>query len=810
MQGRRLNMNRFKGLLEEKGVVLLDGGMGTMLQAAGMPAGVPPEKFCLANQDVLRNIHREYLKAGANIITTCTFGASSFKLPRNMDVRETNRALARIACACTEEAGADRLLAVGGDVGPSGFFARPLGDVEPEILIAAFEEQIRGLVEGGVDFIFMETQFDLAEIRAAIIACRRVCSLPVMASMTFEDGRCLTGSTPEIFAETMLNMGIQAVGTNCSLGPEEMKPVVETMLDVCPAPVMAEPNAGLPQLVEGRTIFPLGPEEFASKTAVFAEMGVKVLGGCCGTTPAHISALRKKVDSIILPARHLPQFRGITLTSRTEMLCIGRSEPLVIIGERINPTGKPKLADQLREGNLSLALQMADEQLAKGAKALDVNVGAPLVDETILLPKLVCALIERTQAPLSLDSAEAKAIEAALPFWPGSCLVNSISGEKNRMEELGPICRDSGSPFILLPLAGGELPVYARDRIAIAERLLLEAAELGIPQRLILVDILALAVSSAPDAGRECLYMADWCAEKGLPASIGLSNISFGLPARALLNSVFLAMARGAGLACCIANPGVETLRQTVDAIGTLEGYKGATDIFIDAYRDWKPGEAVNTASKEETKPKSLYDCVLLGDRENIEQILEEELASGKDPFDLVNAVLVPAINEVGERYARKEYFLPQLIRSAETMKAAFARLTPLLKKSGGAEKKPVIVMATVEGDIHDIGKNIVSLLLGNHGFEVIDAGKDVPAAEIVECAIRNSADVIGLSALMTTTMTRMKDTIQLLKEKKLPIKVMVGGAAVTQAFADSIGADRYCETAVDSVAAAREFTAAV
>lgn len=796
--------NRFLTILKSGKILLLDGGMGTMLQAAGMPSGMSPEKFCLNRPEVLRGIHKAYIEAGADIITSCTFGSSAFKLEPGMEAIQVNRRLASIAVQCAREYACDKPVLVAGDVGPCGLFAKPLGDVEPERMIAVFEEQIRGLWEAGVDLIFLETQFDLAEARAAAVACRHVCDLPVLASMTFEEGRSLTGSTPEIFAETMLNLGVAALGSNCSLGPVEMFPVGRELLKVSDAPVMIEPNAGLPRLVDGKTVFPMGPEAFAVETAKFAEMGARILGGCCGTTPEHIRALANLVAG--MEARPLPRSHkgAICLTSRSCIARIGGDEPLVIIGERINPTGKPALAADLQAGGATLALEMASAQLDAGASVLDVNVGAPMVDEETMLAKLVSALVASVQAPLSLDSANAAAIAKALPFWPGSCLVNSISGEGARMAELGPFCRDFGSPFILLPLAGAQLPVLASERIAIVEKLLTQAADLGIPERLVMVDILALAASSAPDAANQCLKMAQWCRERHLPCVIGLSNISFGLPARALLNSVFLAMARGAGLSSCIANPQMQTIRQTADAMSVLQN--GPTDDFIAGYAGWKAGAAVEKPAGVKAEIHNLYDCVLFGDKEHAKKQIEMELASGKQPFELVNDILIPAINEVGERYARKEYFLPQLIRSAETMKTAFAMLLPLLEAARGPEKRPVIVMATVEGDIHDIGKNIVSLLLGNHGFEVVDAGKDVPAEDIVDCAIRHNAGLIGLSALMTTTMVRMEDTIRLLRERNLPIKVMVGGAAVTQDFADSIGADRYCETAVDSVAAAREF----
>ncbi|SCM70748.1 Homocysteine S-methyltransferase [uncultured Desulfovibrio sp.] len=799
----------FRQALGARRPLFLDGAMGTMLQASGLPAGTSPEEFCMENPDILRGIHASYLKAGVDILTSCTFGGNSYKLPKEMDVFAFNKRMATVARAAAADVPrpGDRPVFVAGNVGPTGHFIKPLGPVEPRELIEAFAQQIRGLVAGGVDLIFIETQFDLAEARAAVVAARQECDLPVMVSMTFEQGVSLTGSTPTIFAETMQNMGVDVVGTNCSLGPEQMKPVVAELLGVCACPVMAEPNAGLPELHGTKTVFPLGPEGFAQKTAPFAHMGAQVLGGCCGTTPDHLAALSQALQGLGEISAPRIERRGICLTSRSQLVRIGTGQPLAIIGERINPTGKKQLTLELQEGRFDTAMQFADAQLEAGATVLDVNVGAPLVDETTLLPELVQRLVGRLTVPLSVDSSNAQAIANALPYCPGSFLVNSISGEAGRMELLGPLCRDYGAPFILLPLEGATLPEKAAERIRTVESLIRRAEQLGIPRRLLMVDILALAVSSSPDGARQCLEMTRWCSSEGLPTTLGLSNLSFGLPARDLLNATFLAYAAGAGLSSCIANPSAQRLREAADALKVLGEHDPHAASFISGYAGWKPGEgSVLQRQGGGGAAKSLGEAVLNGDRENVLPLLEAELKSGAEPFTLVQEVLIPAITEVGARYERREYFLPQLIRAAETMQTAFAHLKPLLEAGRGPEERPVVVMATVEGDIHDIGKNIVSLLLGNHGFDVVDAGKDVPAETIVACALEHKASIIGLSALMTTTMVRMEDTIQIVKEKGLPIKVMVGGAAVTQAFADSIGADAYCADAVGAVRAAKNF----
>lgn len=801
----------FRQALNSGRPLLLDGAMGTMLQASGLPAGTSPEEFCMANPDILRGIHASYLASGVDLITSCTFGGNAYKLPRGLDVFSFNQRMASVARAAAVEASRPegRPVFVAGNVGPTGHFAKPLGPVEPAELIEVFAQQIRGLVAGGADLIFIETQFDLAEARAAVVAARQVCDLPVMVSMTFEQGVSLTGSTPAIFAETMQNMGVDVVGTNCSLGPEQMEPVVAELLGVCACPVMAEPNAGLPELRGKQTVFPLGPEDFASKTALFAHMGAQVIGGCCGTTPEHLAALAQKLRGLGQVRSTGVKRSGICLTSRSQMVRIGAGQPLAIIGERINPTGKKQLTLELQEGRFDTALQFADAQLEAGATVLDVNVGAPLVDEVALLPELVQRLVGRLTVPLSLDSSNAQAIAAALPYCPGSFLVNSISGEEGRMELLGPLCRDYGAPFILLPLEGATLPEKSAERIRTVENLLLRAESLGIPRHLMMVDILALAVSSSPDGARQCLEMTRWCTAQGLPTTLGLSNLSFGLPARDLLNATFLSYAAGAGLSSCIANPSAQRLREAADALKVLGEHDPHASAFISGYANWKPGEgSVLQRQGGGGASKTLGEAVLNGDRENVLALLEADLAAGAEPFSLVQEVLIPAITEVGARYERREYFLPQLIRAAETMQTAFGHLKPRLEAGRGPEKRPVVVMATVEGDIHDIGKNIVSLLLGNHGFDVIDAGKDVPAEDIVACALEHKAHIIGLSALMTTTMVRMEDTIKLVREKGLGIKVMVGGAAVTQAFADSIGADAYCTDAVGAVRAAKNFGA--
>ena len=798
-------MSDFRYRLNRGDFLLLDGATGTMLQAAGMPAGMAPERFCLEQPEIVRNIHSAYVQAGSDLIISCTFGGTRFKLPEDMDVVNYNSSMTSLAVSVARQAG--RKVFVAGGIGPSGFFAKPLGGLEPLELVQGFREQVRGLVQGGADCIFIETQFDLAEARAAVYAVRMECDLPLLVSMTFDQGVSLTGSTPEIFAATMQNLGVDALGVNCGTGPEQMRLLVERLLACSAVPLLVEPNAGLPELVDGATLFRLPPEAFAELTAPFAEAGVQILGGCCGTTPEHIAALRRKLEAMkSTRCRPRPAASGgVQLSTRSSLVTIGGEAPFAIIGERINPTGKKNLSAQLQAGEFGQAFSYAEEQIQAGAQLLDVNVGAPLVREEELLPELVQGLVARHSIPLSLDSSNIEAIRRALPYCPGSALVNSVNGEPGRMEELGLLCRNWGAPCILLPLRGRNLPVKASERIAILEELLVQAEGLGIPRRLFVVDVLALALSSKSEAGQHCLETIRWCRQNALPTTIGLSNISFGLPARELVNASFLSMAMGAGLTSCIGNPSNRQIREAVDVGDLLLNKDRHAQRFIAGYGDWAPQSGAKSPQVAEAQlVATVYDAVLRGDKEKVIGLLQQELAQGLDPFTLVQEKLIPAITEVGARYERREYFLPQLIRSAETMQTAFACLRPLLEQQRNDEARPVVVLATVEGDIHDIGKNIVALLLENHGFEVIDAGKDVKAADIVDLACSRKADIIGLSALMTTTMVRMEDTVRLLRERGLSIKLMVGGAVLNEDYARSIGADGYAADAVGAVRLAK------
>ena len=813
-------MGVFRHLLASGQRIVFDGAMGTMLQRYGLPAGQSPEEFCLANPHILQSIHEQYLDAGADVVTTNTFGGTRYKLPSHLQVVEFNSLMASSARRAVESKG--RTAFVAGSIGPTGKFLAPLGELDFASLVAAFQEQVRGLLQGGADLFIIETHYDIAEARAAVVAIRRECSLPVIASMTYEDGRTLTGSSVAVCVSSLANMGVDAVGMNCSAGPAEMREAVEALLRESPIPVIVQPNAGLPELRDGATVFPLEPDKFARLTASLVAPrencgGAQIAGGCCGTSPAHIAALRQAFLALPPPGER-PVFSGICVSSRAELVRLGQGAPIGIIGERINPTGKKVLAAQLQAGEYTEALRFAEEQIAFGAVVLDVNVGAPMVDETLVLPALVARLHSGFNLPLALDSPNPEALALALEVYPASPLVNSISGEEGRLERLGPLCKEYGAPFILLPLKGRNLPEKAADRIRIIEELLQKMDDLGIPRRLAMVDILALSVSSTPTAALECLEVIRYCREvHGLPTTCGLSNISFGLPARELVNATFFAAAAGAGLASCIANPQNRRIREVLDSANLLLGHDTGAERFVAGYAGWQsggtPGQigptqttagpAGQTPAGATSAGLTIEEAVILGRRDSMAALVQAALDAGQEPFAIVGERLIPAITEVGLKYEKKEYFLPQLIRSAEAMKNAFALLQPLLDRASTGEARPVVVLATVEGDIHDIGKNIVALMLGNHGFDVRDLGKDVKAEAIVAAVRETGARLVGLSALMTTTMVRMQDTVRLLRQENLEAGVLVGGAVVTEAFASSIDA-RYAKDAVDAVRMAK------
>lgn len=803
-----MTRKEFQQRLAEQ-VLILDGATGTELQKRGMPLGVCPEQWVLDNPQVLVDIQRAYIAAGSGAVYTCTFGGNRLKLAE-FGLAEKNREInAELARLSRKAAGQQALVA--GDIAPTGRFVRPFGDLAFEDAVAVYREQVLGLLDGGVDFFVIETMLDIQEARAALLAVRETCDLPVCVSMTFDQaGRTLTGTDPVTALITLQSLGADAVGCNCSTGPADMIQVIAAMKPYAKVPLLAKPNAGLPKLLDGKTVFDMSPEEFGAFIGRFIETGVNLIGGCCGTSPAYIEQIRKH-SSGLRPVAPCPR-RFSAITSARTTSFAGPDIPMVVVGERINPTGKKKLQAELREGKTAEVRRFAAEQVAQGAGVLDVNVGMPGIDEKETMLKMVDLLSPVVDAPLCLDSSSADVLEAALRIYPGRALINSISGEQAKMERLLPVAAKYGAMFVLLPLDDSGVPETAEQRCAIVERVFAAAGQYGFTKNDIVVDGLVMTVSSDQKAAAETLKVISWCSTSfGCCTIVGLSNVSFGLPERGWVNAAFLAMAAASGLTMVIANPSSETLMRIKMASDVLtvrdKNSSGWIAYSSQTSASAAPGQAVGP---ERSAPEKVYDAVLKGDRDGIRELLDAALRGGLTPADAVDTCLIPAIVEVGSLFDRKVYYLPQLIQSAETMKSAFEMLEPMLATTGVqvVKKKAVIVLATVKGDIHDIGKNIVGLMLKNYGFTVHDLGKDVSEHDIVRAAKETGAELVGLSALMTTTMVEMKRVIALARKEGLTCKFMIGGAVVNEQYAAEIGADGYAPDAYAAVKLAETLSA--
>ena len=789
--------------LVKNGPVILDGATGTNLQDAGMPVGVCPEQWILEHEDVMIRLQKDYVEAGTNILYAPTFTANRIKLEEyglEEHLEEMNERLVGIS---REAAGGKALVA--GDLTMTGQQLFPMGELMFEELVDIYKEKLRAILKAGEDLFVVETMMSLQESRAAVLAIRETCDLPVMVSLTFnEDGRTLYGTDPATAVVVMQSLGADAVGLNCSTGPEEMLAPVKEMVAYANIPVLAKPNAGLPELVDGVTVYNTTPEEFAAVGKKLVEEGAAIVGGCCGTTPAHIKALSDAVREI--PVREISDKRRRILTSERKSVEIDLDGPFLVVGERINPTGKKKLQAELKEGSLDLVRSMARAQEENGASILDVNMGMNGIDEKQMMLDVIYEVSTTVDCPLCIDSSHVDIIEAALRIYPGRALINSISLEKEKFEKLLPIARKYGAMFILLPLSDEGLPKSLEEKREIVNIILDRALELGFAREDIVVDGLVATVGANPLAALECYDTISYCKnELGLATICGLSNISFGLPDRQYVNTAFLTMAIANGLTMAIANPSQELLMNAAFATDMLLHKDGSDIRYINRMNllDEKvtKEDASGSGVKEEKAPKNpVFDAVLHGNKGGILGEVKKELDAGKVPDTIISEDLIPAINEVGVLFDKQIYFLPQLIASANAMKMAIEYLEPMLVRDGSEEEMATIVMATVEGDIHDIGKNLVVLMLKNYGYRVLDLGKDVAASIIVDTALKENAKVIGLSALMTTTMMRMKDVVELAQEKGYKGKIIIGGAAITPSFADEIGADGYSKDAAECV----------
>lgn len=822
-----MTKQEFQQLCRQR-IIYLDGATGSNLMKAGMPVGVCPEQWILEHEQALIDLQTAYIEAGTDILYAPTFTANRIKLKEydlEDQIEEINTRLIKLSKTIAK----DKAL-VAADLTMTGKQLKPMGPLDFEELVDIYKEQIQYAEKAGADLIVIETMMSLQETRAAAIAAMEVSRLPVMATLTFEsDGRTLFGSDAKSAAITLSHLHVDAIGANCSTGPDQMCRIIEAMAEVTDIPLIAKPNAGLPSLDEnGMTVYDMDSDTFSEQMIQIVESGATILGGCCGTSPEYIKKLVDKTKDLPVVARSLAGRRF--LSSERQSLTFGLDDCFMIVGERINPTGKKKLQAEIREGKLDLIDQFAAEQEESGAKILDINMGMSGIDEKSMMLTVLEEVANITSLPLSIDSSHVDVIEAALRRYPGRALINSISFEKAKVESLLPIAWKYGAMFILLPLSDEGLPKSLNEKISIINEIVDRALKMGMKKEDIVVDGLAATVAANPLAAKETLQTIRYCKEHDLATICGLSNISFGLPERMNVNSAFLTMAIMEGLTMAIANPNQEMLVNAafssdilmakdgadLQYINRMNAIKEAKEAFLKANPEAAQisGLAVKVKQKStaadtgkndsgmqpEGSLGSVKEAVLKGKQRDIVEITKTAVEDGFEPQQILNEALMPAINEVGDLFDKGKYFLPQLIASAETMKKSIDYLEPMLKKDGVDADMPTVVIATVKGDIHDIGKNLVALMLKNHGFTVVDLGKDVPREEIIEAARKYNARIIALSALMTTTMQEMKQVIDLAKQEGIEAKVMIGGAVITQDYADEIGADGYSRDAADAV----------
>lgn len=804
----RIADDDLRAALEGRRYLLFDGGMGTMLQAAGLKAGALPELLCLSDPQAITRVHAAYVQAGSEVITTNTFGANALKLHGAATVEDVFAAAVR----CARSAGARY---VAGDIGPLGTLLRPLGTMGFDEAYGYFAQEARAAQAAGCDLIVIETMTDLAEIKAAVLAVKENCDLPIFATMTFEaDGRTFLGTSPDIAAVTLDALGADAVGINCSLGPAELRPFAKAMLAVTAKPVMVQANAGLPHVENGCTVFDIDPATYASAVSDMVEDGVGIIGGCCGTDPRHIELLARIIADRVPAPRPTPTSLTATGAQRLVELPLG-SRRVAVIGERINPTGKKRLQAALREGNLDYIVGQGISQQEQGADVLDVNVGLPGIDEPRIIERAVEVLQGATLLPLQIDSTDARAIEAGVRAYAGKPIINSVNGKQEVLDTVLPIAAHYGCNVIGLTLDEDGIPATAAERLAIARRIIDEAARYGIGRERILIDCLVMTASTNQAQVTEILQAVALCRrELGVHCTLGVSNVSFGLPARELLNATFLAAALGAGLDAPIMNPGSQRYMDTVRSYRVLNAEDSGSVQFIERYAAWNdpykapagtpsPAAALD-AQKETSGPLSqersddeLRHMILTGRKADVPALVRD-LIGAHDPMEVINGMLIPALDEVGDKFDRGEFFLPQLMASAEAARAGFDAIRELMP-AGGVADKGKIALATVKGDIHDIGKNIVKMLLENYGYHVFDLGRDVDPQAVLDAVRQHDIPLVGLSALMTTTVTSMEETIALLRREAPGARVFVGGAVLTPEYARQIGADFYAKDAAES-----------
>ncbi len=819
----------FREFLKEH-IVYLDGGMGTLLQKEGIPPGEHPERWNISHPQVIQRIQREYFEAGSNVVNTCTFGANRLKFGAE-EMEAIIRAAVENAVIARDTSEGEQEKYIALDIGPTGKMLKPYGDFDFEEAVETFAEMVRLGVKYGVDLITVETMNDSYETKAALLAVKENSDLPVIVTNAYgEDGKLMTGADPEAMVAMLEGMGADAIGCNCSFGPEQLKPVVKKLLECASVPVVVKPNAGLPKVVQGETVYDVEAADFAEALGDMVKAGVRAVGGCCGTTPKYIEALVRNIAGA-KPASLTE--KGITwLSSYTHSVKFG-AEPL-LIGERINPTGKKLLKASLLNGDFNQLLNEAISQQEEGAHILDINVGTPGIDEADVLREAVCRVQAIVDLPLQIDTANLKAMETALRRYNGKALINSVTGKKESMEGIFPLVKKYGGLVVCLTLDEDGIPETVEGRVAIAEKIIETAAKYGIDKKELVFDTLALTVSADQKSPAVTLSALEHIRkELGCHTSLGVSNVSFGLPYREAVNSTFFTMALERGLSAAIMNPGAKDMMKAYYGFKALRGMDENCESYVEKAKAWADEEAPSAVSaagmcsgegkgsassmgvQGEHKPavrksgeegeSRLQRAIVKGLKEEASEITAE-LIKEAEPMGIVHRDIIPALDIVGKGFEEKTVFLPQLLMSAEAAKSAFEVIKAYMPaKSDGKGDKPKVVVATVHGDVHDIGKNIVKLLLENYGFDVTDLGKDVPPQVIVDKVVSEKIPIVGLSALMTTTLPAMEETIKLLKEGAPWCRIVVGGAVLTRSYAGEIGADRYAADAMETVRFAEE-----
>lgn len=779
----------------KENVLILDGGMGTLLQSAGLKAGELPERWNITHPEVVQKIHRDYYAAGSNVVSTNTFGANLFKFSHD-ELDEVVRAAIENANAARAGFDGERFIAL--DIGPSGKLLKPYGDLDFEDAVSLFAETVKLGVKYGVDLIFIETMNDSYETKAALLAAKENSSLPVFVSNAYgADGRLMTGASPAAMVAMLEGMGADAIGANCSLGPRQLYGVAEELLEYATVPVLLKPNAGLPEIKDGKTVYDITPDEFGREVASLAQKGVRILGGCCGTTPEYIKA----TVSYAPTTPFIKESKERTLVSSYTHAVDFANAP-ILIGERINPTGKKRFKEALREHDVDYILNEGLNQEAAGVHVLDVNVGLPEIDEPAMIREVVCALQAVCALPLQIDTSSPLAMDAALRRYNGKAMVNSVTGKAESMEAVFPLVKKYGGVVVALTLDENGIPDTVEGRFSIAEKILAVAQGYGIQKKDIIFDTLTMTVSADPQAAKVTLSALKKIREElGCNTVLGVSNVSFGLPNRDIINGVFFANALQNGLTAAIMNPYSLEMMKTYHAFRAINALDdNCADYMAFATTVEQTSAAASPISKSaDISVNSLKDAVIKGMSDRARELTV--LMLEKTPaLEIVKEQIIPALDEVGKGFEAKTVYLPSLLMAAEAAKAAFLPISDALSTSPDKTERLTVVMATVKGDIHDIGKNIVCLLLENYGFKVIDLGRDVSAKTILEAVKKHNAPIVGLSALMTTTVPAMEEAVRLLRSEAPWCKIIVGGAVLTEEYAKLIGADKYAEDAMEAV----------